>query len=138
PAWLAEARAQARAALAQAAFPGRQSESWKYSRTTALEQSGVLAQIAPASNARVPASAAPVLDGWRAVFVNGRLDAAQSRLPTDGSLMVSPLSTLPAAEQAAALALLARADDSQLPFSLLNRAAFSDGLFVRVAKNAAI
>lgn len=136
PSWLADARSRALNALAQAQFPGRKSESWKYTRLTALENSGALVRNATVSRAVVPDAAAPVLDAFRIVFVNGRFDAAQSTLPADGSLVISSLVDLPAAEQAAVRDLLALTDDGALPFSAFNRAAFADGLYVRVPKNS--
>lgn len=136
PSWLADARSRALNALAQAQFPGRKSESWKYTRLTALENSGALARSATVSRAAVPAAAAPTLDAFRVVFVNGRFDATQSTLPADGSLAISSLVDLPAAEQSCARDLLALTDDGALPFSAFNRAAFADGLYVRVPKNS--
>lgn len=136
PSWLADAHSRALHVLAQAQFPGRKSESWKYTRLTALENSGALARNATVSRAVVPAAAAPALDAFRIVFVNGRFDATQSTLPADGSLVISALVGLPAAEQACARDLLALSDDRALPFSAFNRAAFADGLYVRVPKNS--
>lgn len=136
PFWLADARARALRDMVRATFPDRKSESWKYTRLTALEASGALDGIAPVSDATVPAAAAPALDAWLAVFVNGRFDAARSRLPADGSLAVSSLVQAPEAEQAGIRALLER-DDNRLPFSTFNRAALSDGLHVRVRSGQA-
>lgn len=132
PAWLADARARALQQLAGSEFPGRKSESWKYSKLTALADSGALERSAAASYDALPATLAPVLAGWRLVIVNGRLDAAQSRLPDDGSLVVSALAGLPAAEQVIARELLALGNHEQLPFAVFNEAACSDGLYIRV------
>ncbi|MFZ5724183.1 MAG: Fe-S cluster assembly protein SufD [Pseudomonadota bacterium] len=136
PSWLADLRSRALSELAQAEFPGRKSEPWKYTRLTALENSGALGRTATIVQTPVPAAALPALDAWRLVFVNGRYDAAQSSLPADGSLVVSPLIGLADAEQAGARELLTRADTPPLPFSTFNRAAFHDGLYVRVPKDA--
>ncbi len=138
PTWLASIHTQAQADLASVTFPGRKSERWKYSRTTALAQSGVLAHSAPASNAQISAAIAPQIGGYRLVFVNGRYDATQSRLPANGALTIASLATLPASEHAAAKALLAHTDNMTLPFSLLNRAALSDGAWVHVKKGTVI
>lgn len=137
PAWLADYRAGARQRLAQARFPQRKTESWKYSSTHALATSGALAAPAPVVAAKLPADAAPTLDAWRVVLVNGVLDAAQSTLPDEGSLVVSTLSSLPAAEQPHARALLALGEADRLPFAALNSAAFADGIYIRVAAGAA-
>lgn len=141
PVWLAEHRAQARQQLAQARFPQRKTESWKYTGTHALVASGALAAPAAATGtetaAKLPAGAAPALDAWRLVLVNGVLDATQSTLPDDGSLVVSTLAALPAAERAGARALLALGETDRLPFAALNSAAFIDGVYVRVAAGAA-
>lgn len=130
PVWLAGFRSRAQQQLAQARFPAGRSEAWKYTSPAALAASGALAAAAPLAASGVPAL--PALDAWRIVLVNGRLDAAQSQLPDDGSLQLSTLVALPEAEQARALALLALADEARLPFAALNSAAFSDGLYLRV------
>lgn len=137
PAWLADHRAEARRQLAQARFPQRKTESWKYSSTFALAASGALATAAHTAATKLPADAVPALDAWRLVLVNGVPDATQSTLPADGSLIVSPLSSLPTAEQAHARSLLALGDTARLPFAALNSAAFVDGVYVRVAAGAA-
>lgn len=137
PAWLADFRAQARQRLAGATFPGRKTESWKYSSPLALATSGALAAPAASAAVTLPASATPAFDAWRLVIVNGRLDAAQSTLPADGSLRVSTLVDLPAGEQAAARELLALADEDRLPFATLNSAAFADGIYVQALAGAA-
>lgn len=134
PFWLADARARATRALDAAQFPGRKSESWKYTRLGALEGSGALAAHAGLSHDPLPAGQVPDIDGWRVVVVNGRFAPQLSSLPGDGSLVVSSLVQLPDAEQATARALASTIDTARLPFAAFNEAAFSDGLYVRVPK----
>jgi len=137
PVWLAGFRARARRSLADTTFPQRKSESWKYSSLAALESAGSLTRAAQVGSGAIPADALPALDGWRIVFVNGRLDATQSVLPDDGSLDVHSLVDLPESLQPRASELLALDDPAKLPFAALNAAAFSDGLFLRVRRGQA-
>jgi Fe-S cluster assembly protein SufD len=137
PMWLADFRARAQDRLAASTFPGRKTEAWKYTSLNALETSGALSAAAIIRYEPLPANAIAVLDAWRVVFVNGRFDAAQSLLPDDGHVSACSLIALPEAEQPRARELLAQALDDTLPFTALNSAAFSDGLYVRVKKSAA-
>lgn len=136
PSWLADLRARAQRELATATFPGRKTESWKYTSLFALDGSGALDHAALVCRDTVPTAALPAIDAWRVVLVNGCFDATQSSLPADGSLVVSSLVGLPDAEQAVARELLGMGIDARLPFSQLNDAAFADGLYVRVPKGA--
>ena len=91
----AGARRAALQALLQHGLPGRRSESWKYTKAAPLAEfaidalttpvdSGAGASGAGASGAArddVDALLAPYTDAWRLVFVDGLLDAGQSRLP---------------------------------------------------------
>jgi Fe-S cluster assembly protein SufD len=137
PAWLAGFRARALRTLDEVAFPQRKSESWKYSSLAALEGMGALARSAQPGDDNVPDGALPALDAWRIVFVNGRLDTTQSVMPDDGSLDIHPLIGLPEPLQARASELLGLNDSTKLPFTALNSAAFTDGLFVQARKGAA-
>lgn len=136
PMWLADFRSRAQRALEAAQFPERKSEAWKYTSLHALVNSGALGASALVSREKIPAASLPGLDAWRLVFVNGRYDATQSSLPTDDSLAVFPLVSLPDGEQQVARALLALTEESRLPFAAFNSAAFADGAMVRVRRGA--
>lgn len=136
PTWLADYRARALRALAATSFPERKTEAWKYTSLHALAASASL--DVPALLSREPVGNAPVLDAWRVVVVNGRLDATQSALPADGSLVVDSLVTLADAEQPVARELLTLGDDAPLPFATANGASFSDGVLVRVRRGTAV
>lgn len=139
PAWLAGYRVRSTERFNGVHFPERKTEAWKYTSLHALATSGALATRAAISDATVPATALPVLDAWRMVFVNGRYNAAQSLLPNNSMILALPLMALPDAEQESARTLLdltATADAKRLPFAALNHAAFADGLYIRIGKDA--
>ena len=82
PAWLADARSAAAAALARDGLPGARNEAWKYTSLRALEQSRVHGDSEAATRAVDPASFALPIDGPRLVFVNGTYRADLSRVDT--------------------------------------------------------
>jgi len=133
PMWLADFRSRAQRELATAQFPARKSEAWKYTSLHALESTGVLDAASAGNYETLPAGVLPEIDAWRLVFINGRLDSAQSRLPDDASIFVSSLVSLDASAQDTARELLALTESARLPFAALNNAAFADGAFVQVA-----
>ena len=115
-------------------LPGPAVEAWKYTNLETLGQMGLVA-AAGTVTARVPEADVAAVDGYRAVFVNGRFDGAQSRL--DGlprGVTVEPLSALIARDAAAAEAALGALD--ALPMAALNAAFATDGLVLRVARGA--
>lgn len=137
PMWLADHRSRARLALESASFPARKSESWKYTGLQPLAASGALSAAAGIGSGHPATDELPAIDAWRVVLVNGRLDAAQSVLPDDGTIEVGGLVGLAASLQPRARELLALGVASRLPFAALNDAALADGLHVRVARGQA-
>src|SRR5258708_7759419 len=104
-----------------AGLPGPAVEAWKYTNLDALTQLG-LAPVAgaPPALAALPEHAIAAIDGYRAVFVDGRFDAARSALDwLPKGVTVESLAALIARDPAAAEAELAT-DGENLPLVALN------------------
>lgn len=130
--WLRELRAAAWQHFEAQGLPGRRDEDWKYTRLAALERAKPQAAAAP------QATPAGLPDGWRLVFVGGRLVAPWSRLPTDDGVQVTRLADA-LASGGDALRSQLRVDDAAGParvFATLNQALFEDGVWLRLAPGA--
>jgi Fe-S cluster assembly protein SufD len=130
-------RAGALARYREAGLPTRAIEAWKYTGLEGLAALGAV-PAAPAAALRVPEAAIAAVESYRAVFVNGRFDPAQSRL--DGmpaGAAVESLAALIARDPAAAeRALMGDADG--LPLAALNTAFAADGLVLHLARGVAL
>lgn len=126
------------AALADGLPPSR-NEAWKYTSLRALERRS----FAPATDDTPPLPAVDRLglpDGLRLVFVNGRFDAALSRL--DGlpeGLRFAPLSTALDADDAATRdAFALRFERGDEVFARLNTALAVEGVLIDVPEGAVV
>ncbi|MDO5505699.1 MAG: Fe-S cluster assembly protein SufD [Pseudoxanthomonas suwonensis] len=118
-------------AIARDGLPGARSEAWKYTPLRALERRS----FAPAQPASIDAAALAHIDGPRLVFVNGRFDAALSRLGgLPAGIDVQPLSrVLAESEDPRASGFLARRySGADEVFPRINAALAREGLVLRV------
>lgn len=139
PAWLADARSAAAAALARDGLPGARNEAWKYTSLRALEQSRVHGDSEAATRAVDPASFALPIDGPRLVFVNGTYRADLSRVDTIAGASISTLGAASAIELEPWRTLLAREYDSvDAAFARINTALAADGPLIRIAPSVRI
>ncbi|MBI3515596.1 MAG: Fe-S cluster assembly protein SufD [Proteobacteria bacterium] len=122
-----------------AGLPGPAIEAWKYTSLDALTKLGLLpAGGAPTTLEALPEAALLAVDGYRAVFVNGRFVPAFSAL--DGlpkGAVVESLAAHIARDPAAAEAALAGADDGT-PLVALNTAFLTDGLVLTVDRGVVL
>ena len=141
--WLASRRSRARAAWNPALLPTRKTESWRYTRLSAMEENGFFS--APVYSAQPVAADAdiPRLDDehcLRLVFVNGQLDTAQSDLDAMNEIKGLSVCVFSAASQAQSAFIDARLGTlvklGHHPFSVLNEAQLQDGLLIHIEKNA--
>lgn len=126
---LQEGRAIARETLLGMELPSRKTEAWKYTRTALLTKE---AWTTSPGNGKVDIESIPELDCYQLVMVNGVVqkelgdwkelqDKVQlSSLKDAGELNVGGVVTFPTI------------------FSTLNAATFSDGIFLKVAKNTTL
>ena len=139
PGSLPAVRMTARARWHDGGLPGPAIEAWKYTNLEALAGLGLVQATGHgAVTASVPEAEIAAVDGYRAVFVNGRFDAGQSRL--DGlprGVAVESLAALIARDPAAAEAALGIVEDA-MPMIALNTAFAADGLVLRLARGAVL
>lgn len=138
PAWLAALRRRGAEAFARQGFPTTRHEDWHYTSTAPLVEAGFVSTVAAAGEVRAE-DLEPFAFGadWPTlVFVNGRFDAALSRLdalpdgvralPWEAALRDEP-------ETLERMVGSIAAPDAQ-PFVALNQALFADGAVVVVKK----
>ncbi len=134
---LHETRTRGLTRFRKAGLPGPAVEAWKYTNLETLGQLGLVPGVtAPATLTALPAHDLSGLDAYRAVFVNGRFDAALSAL--DGlprGVVVENLAAAIARDPAAVAASLPD-DGDAMPMAALNTAFVSDGLVLRLARGA--
>jgi Fe-S cluster assembly protein SufD len=147
PRWLADARRAAIGRFEEIGFPSPKNEDWKYTSVTPL----LAVDFAQAAGAaehgfdRVRAAARIAALGIRAgdvvcVFVNGRFDAALSRVPAEmpGLVLRSLAEDFTGADSFAASRMGKAFDVGVHGFAALNAAFAEDGLVLHVARGAAI
>ncbi|HEX6957231.1 MAG TPA: Fe-S cluster assembly protein SufD [Ferrovibrio sp.] len=112
--------------------PNHRLESWKFTSLSGLEKQtwALPANEAGIDAARVDAAALAGADSYRLVFVNGRFDAAASRLDDlPKGVILSPLSGMPDDLSE----VLAGETDKATALAALNAALASDGVVLRLA-----
>ncbi|SFT79802.1 Iron-regulated ABC transporter permease protein SufD [Lishizhenia tianjinensis] len=119
-------RAMAKDALAGMDFPTTRVEDWKYTRVTRITKQNYksVEATADASAYRIPALNANVM-----VFVNGFYDAAQSSIEAQEGVTISAVADMDLEDY---LDKLDSIDENV--FSLINKAYYTGGAFVRVEK----
>ncbi len=138
--WLEAMRAQARTRFGLLAFPGRGSEEWRYTSLQGLlEQDLVSAQsLDVLRDPNIGDALVPGLDAWRLTFVNGRFAPGLSSIRgfPEGSRLESLRGVIHAEPQTLREILGRPETQAGNVFSAFNTAAFADGAYVRVARNA--
>jgi len=136
--WIDALRGDALACYREQGLPTARSEAWKFTNLRRLERIA----FAPSPAKGTPVAEIPdgiaALDGaYRAVFVNGRFDAAQSRL---GDLPKGvEFGSLAAMDPDLLEPYLGRIADTQVhPLAALNTAYMADGLYMKLADNAVL
>ncbi|MDX1444731.1 Fe-S cluster assembly protein SufD [Lishizhenia sp.] len=119
-------RAMAKDALAGMDFPTTRVEDWKYTRVTRITKQNYksVEATADASAYRIPNMDANVM-----VFVNGFYDAAQSSIEAQEGVTISAVADMDLEDY---LDKLDSIDENV--FSLINKAYYTGGAFVRVEK----
>ncbi len=133
--WLDAEQRKAAESFARTGLPNRRLEDWKWTDLKRLIDGAYppLAggkEDATAVDALIAASPLKDLAATRLVFVNGRFDAARSRIAEEGGVEIVPLS---AAERPEWVKVAATEDD---PIDALNLAHLSDGAAIRVPAGA--
>lgn len=132
--------ASRRAALAAAlagGLPGPRSEAWKYTSLRALSARGFGSFDL---DGQAPAALLEAIKGVRLVFVNGRFDAALSRLDAlPAGVDLRPLSAALAGDDPRAVSVLGRRfeGDAEL-FANFNAALAVEGALLRVAEGVQV
>lgn len=135
PAWLAARREEAWKRFSAAGFPSPRDEEWKYTPVAAIEQTA----FRPAPETRLSLrQVEPFVpfgfSGPVAVFVNGRLQPALSRLDglPDGAVLTGLHSALALWPEELESRLMRLAADEDNPFAALNGALAEDGAYLRL------
>jgi Fe-S cluster assembly protein SufD len=129
PDWLAARRREGLLRFAEAGFPGRRDEAWKYTDLKLVARRSFAAGKA----ARLEAPSIDGLEGPALVFVNGRLSGSIG-LPE--SATVTPLARALAEGQPACRQLLGQvADPARHRFAALATALFTDGVLLDLPEN---
>ncbi len=134
--WLRTMRGQAMSVFADAGFPTRRSEEWRYTNLKALTGSVFLpANDAPDSGVSLPPEMLLADSPARLVFVNGRFSPALSNVSgLPEGLTVQPLGQMAEADLPGNIF----AADKTRAIKALNTAFLMDGVMIRVAANTKI
>lgn len=136
--WIDALRRDALACYRDEGLPTPRREAWKFTNLRRLERIG----FAPSPEdgapvAEIPDGAAELDGAYRAVFVNGRFDAALSRL--ENLPKGVEIGSLAAADPDLLEPHLGRiADTRKHPLAALNTAYMVDGLFMKLADGAVL
>ncbi|GGE49519.1 Fe-S cluster assembly protein SufD [Halopseudomonas oceani] len=133
PEWLADLRKQGASTWAEASWPGRKTENWKYLSLAPLQQYSQL-DWGSTSDAQALADVEQLeLDATRLVFINGRFSAEHSSsLPTG----IVRFGEADSAQQALIRQHLGQVVDSDRHlFAALSNAWAADGVLVHVGRN---
>ena len=138
PPWIDALRRNALACYRDQGLPTPRGEAWKYTNLRRLERIAFApSPLESAPAAEIPHGIAELDGAYRAVFVNGRFDASQSRLDDlpDGV----EIGSLEATDSDLLEPYLGRiADTSIHPLAALNTAYMADGLYMKLAEGAVL
>ena len=142
PPFLRGLRGAGAAHFAQAGFPTRRDEEWRFTNVAPIAETPFTLADKAGSTLTADALAVYTYDGMggtQLVFVNGHFQAALSSTEFPAGVTVSTLAQAMTDNAAVVEAHLGRyaAPDSQA-FVALNTAALEDGVFVQIARNAVI
>ena len=136
PNWLQVRRLAGRATWDNSSLPTRKTEDWKYTSLFPLQQDFTAAPVSDASATELGLDL-PELSGSRLVFVNGHWREDLSTLSSDAALQVVRFSEADD-EQSALISehLGTTVPSAKHLFAMLNDAALTDGVFLRVRANS--
>ncbi len=136
--WIDVLRGDALESYRDQGLPTPRSEAWKFTNLRRLERIAFApSPVDCAAAAEIPDGIAALDGAYRAVFVNGRFDAAQSRL--DGLPKGVEIGGLAATDPVVLEPHLGRiADTSNHPLAALNTAYMADGLYMKLADRAVL
>lgn len=136
PDWLQARRLAGRATWDNSSLPTRKTEDWKYTSLFPLQQDFTAAPVSDASATELGLDL-PELSGSRLVFVNGHWREDLSTLTSDAALEVVRFSEADD-EQSALISehLGTTVPSAKHLFAMLNDAALTDGVFLRVRANS--
>src|SRR5688572_27471883 len=121
-------------------FPTRRNEEWKYTNITPYLQEKYLVGSTDAlatQNELVSKALIPHLDCYQIVLVNGQLQTSQNGLSIPSFVKVQAITE--AQKDDAFSTYFSRGTDmEEFPFSALNTAMFSNGLFIEISANAVL
>ena len=139
--WLRNARREAIDRFAELGFPTTRHEDWKYTNVATIEKRAFMSPIASNGVEAAQVNAHALAGAHRLVFVNGRYDAALSRVHSlPAGVMVRNLAEALVDDADRLEPLLA--DDAggglATGFDALNAAFWADGAYIDVASGTAI
>ena len=136
--WIDALRGDALACYREQGLPTARREAWKFTNLRRLER--IAFASSPANStplAEIPGNVAALDSAYRAVFVNGRFAAAQSRI--DNLPKGVEIGSLAAVDPDFLEPHLGRIADTRVhPLAALNTAYMADGLYMKLADNAVL
>ncbi|MFD2229411.1 Fe-S cluster assembly protein SufD [Alkalimarinus sediminis] len=143
--WLVAFRESQQHQLEQCLLPTRKTEDWRYS-SRHLKMSDAIAKPLVAKANVTLNNEFVDLDGYLVVFVNGHFAADKSRLPQDAELTIKAFANLSneeaeqvvASSMSAAEAKHSPISPAAFPFTAINAAYLSDGVYISVPKNVKV
>ena len=135
-----KARERGLRSFRQQGFPTRRNEEWKYTNITPYLQEKYIVDgvsAASAQNELVQTAHIPHLDCHELVLVNGQLQSTEELVHLPQGIKVQSLSE--AQKDSAFATYFDKGTDLEtFPFTALNTALFTNGLFIEVAANAVV
>jgi len=135
-----KARERALKSFKQQGFPTRRNEEWKYTNITPyLQEKYIIDGVSVASIKKdlVETAQIPYLDCYQLTLVNGQLQSKEDLSLLPQGIKVQSLSEVQ--KDAAFAAYFDKGTDlEKFPFTALNTALFTNGLFIEVAANTVI
>ena len=139
--WLQALRNNASESLAQARFPNKKDEDWKYTRITNVENFEFNLESPPTTAIDLQKAVYfPALDCHRLVFVNGHFAAELSQLDNLPKVVTVKSLRLAFSENAELLQqhLGALVSNNEHIFNALNNTFMNDGAFIHIPKNTVL
>ena len=135
PDFLAPVRQQALSTLQQNGWPGRRSESWRFTPLTSVEQR----EVKHATDIAIQqASDIAGLEAYELVFVDGKLTTDCSALSLPEGVTIAPFDKLSQDQQQQAAEVFGQIKPQHHVFGLVNDVASEQGLFIDVADGVAL
>ncbi len=136
--WFTAFRENHQQQLKQLSLPTRKTEDWRYSSRHIKLSDSVAKPLANITTSSINDDLVD-LGGYLVIFVNGRFDANQSRLPADEKCTIKCFSELNDTETQQVIdSELSSASSTAFPFVAINNAYLAGGVYISIAKNAQI